>query len=126
MKKIMEFCNIEQFSADSFERVHLEAEIAKTAYSARNNFIGDPNFSKINFFTKIRAIYYSACGECFAPIHAQMNHRSGHGVLNFGKNSFVFCQTFATRHLENNFNFLRKIFFLIFRCACKANFRFPL
>ena len=47
MKKIMEFCNIEQFSADSFERVHLEAEIAKIAYSARNSFIGDPQFSEI-------------------------------------------------------------------------------
>ena len=47
MKKLMEFCNIERFSADSFERVHLEAEIAKIAYSARNNFIGDPNISEI-------------------------------------------------------------------------------
>ena len=47
MKKLMEFCHIEQFKADSFERVHLEAEIAKIAYSARNNFIGDPDFSKI-------------------------------------------------------------------------------
>ncbi len=47
MKKLMEFCNVEQFTADSFERVHLEAEIAKVAYSARNNFIGDPDFSEI-------------------------------------------------------------------------------
>ena len=47
MKKLMEFCSIERFSADSFERVHLEAEIAKIAYSARNNFIGDPNISEI-------------------------------------------------------------------------------
>ena len=47
MKKLMELCHIERFKADSFERVHLEAEIAKIAYSARNNFIGDPNFSKI-------------------------------------------------------------------------------
>ena len=47
MKKLMEFCDIEQFKADSFERVHIEAEIAKIAYSARNNFIGDPNFSEI-------------------------------------------------------------------------------
>ncbi len=47
MKKLMEFCNIDRFSADSFERVHLEAEIAKIAYSARNNFIGDPHFSDI-------------------------------------------------------------------------------
>ena len=45
MKKLMEYCNIEQFNADSYERVHLEAEIAKLAYSARDNFIGDPNFS---------------------------------------------------------------------------------
>jgi gamma-glutamyltranspeptidase/glutathione hydrolase len=53
MKKLMELCHIERLKADSFERVHLEAEIAKTAYSARNNFIGDPNFSKIkqNIFT---------------------------------------------------------------------------
>ena len=53
MKKLMELCHIERHKADSFERVHLEAEIAKTAYSARNNFIGDPNFSKIkqNIFT---------------------------------------------------------------------------
>ncbi len=47
MKKMMQFCNIDRFSPDSFERVHLEAEIAKVAYSARNNFIGDPNFSEI-------------------------------------------------------------------------------
>ncbi len=47
MKKLMELCHIERFKADSFERVHLEAEIAKIAYSARNNFIGDPSFSKI-------------------------------------------------------------------------------
>ncbi len=47
MKKLMEYCNIEQFNADSYERVHLEAEIAKLAYSARNNFIGDSNFSEI-------------------------------------------------------------------------------
>ncbi len=47
MKKLMELCHIERFKADSFERVHIEAEIAKIAYSARNNFIGDPNFSKI-------------------------------------------------------------------------------
>jgi len=47
MKKLMQFCNIEKFKAGSFERVHLEAEIAKIAYSARNNFIGDPNFSEI-------------------------------------------------------------------------------
>ena len=47
MKKLMEFCNIERFSADSFERVHIEAEIAKIAYSARNNYIGDPDFSEI-------------------------------------------------------------------------------
>ena len=47
MKKLMQFCNIERFGADSFERVHLEAEIAKIAYSARNNFIGDPDFSEV-------------------------------------------------------------------------------
>ncbi len=47
IKKLMELCHIERFKADSFERVHLEAEIAKIAYSARNNFIGDPSFSKI-------------------------------------------------------------------------------
>ncbi len=47
MKKLMEYCNIDRYSADSFERVHLEAEIAKIAYSARNNFIGDPHFSEI-------------------------------------------------------------------------------
>ncbi len=47
MKKLMEFCDIEHFSADSYERIHLEAEIAKIAYSARNKFIGDPSFSEI-------------------------------------------------------------------------------
>ena len=47
MKKLMQFCNIERFGADSFERIHLEAEIAKIAYSARNNFIGDPDFLDI-------------------------------------------------------------------------------
>ena len=47
MKKLMEYSNIERFDAGSFERIHLEAEIAKIAYSARNNFIGDPNFSEI-------------------------------------------------------------------------------
>ena len=47
MKKLMQFCNIDRFSAGSFERVHLEAEIAKVAYSARNNFVGDPSFSEV-------------------------------------------------------------------------------
>ena len=47
MKKLMELVNVERFKADSFERVHLEAEISKIAYSARNNFIGDPDFSEI-------------------------------------------------------------------------------
>ena len=47
------------------------------------------------------------------------------------RNSDLFCKNFhwffvtlsATRHLENIFNFLRKLFFFIFRCACNANFR---
>ena len=47
MKKLMEICNINRFDPGSFERVHLEAEIAKIAYSARNNFIGDPIFSEV-------------------------------------------------------------------------------
>ena len=38
MKKLMELCHIERFKADSFERVHLEAEIAKTAYYPRRAF----------------------------------------------------------------------------------------
>ena len=32
----------------------------------------------------VRACAYAcACGECFAPIHAQVNRRSVHGVLSF-------------------------------------------
>jgi len=48
MKKLMEICNIDQFAAGSFERVHMEAEIAKLAYSTRDRLIGDPEFSEIN------------------------------------------------------------------------------
>ncbi len=53
MKKLMEICNLSNFPEASFERVHLEAEIAKLAYNARDKYIGDPYFSKINtkFFT---------------------------------------------------------------------------
>ncbi|OUX44982.1 hypothetical protein CBE37_00480 [bacterium TMED277] len=48
MRKLMELSNLNKFSEASFERVHLEAEIAKLAYSARNKYIGDPHFSEIN------------------------------------------------------------------------------
>ena len=47
MKKLMEFCNIEQFSADSFERVHLEAEIAKIALLSKKQIYWRPHFSEI-------------------------------------------------------------------------------
>ena len=39
---------------------------------------------------------------------------------------WFFVKLSATRHLENVFKFLRKLIFLIFRCACKANFRLSL
>ncbi len=48
MRRLMEICNLSRFPATSFERVHIEAEISKLAYSARDKFIGDPNFSEIN------------------------------------------------------------------------------
>ena len=48
MRRLTEICNLNKFSEASFERVHVEAEIAKLAYSARDKFIGDPHFSEIN------------------------------------------------------------------------------
>ena len=47
IRKLMEICNIKEHSPNSANRVHLEAEIAKLAYTARNCLIGDPRFSEI-------------------------------------------------------------------------------
>ena len=47
IRKLMEICNIQEHSPNSVNRVHLEAEIAKLAYTARNRLIGDPQFSQI-------------------------------------------------------------------------------
>ena len=43
----METCNIKEYPPNSASRIHLEAEIAKLAYAARNHLIGDPKFSQI-------------------------------------------------------------------------------
>ncbi len=47
IRKLMEICNIKEHSPNSANRIHLEAEIAKLAYTARNRLIGDPKFSQI-------------------------------------------------------------------------------
>ena len=43
----MEICNIKEYPPNSASRIHLEAEIAKLAYAARNPLIGNPKFSQI-------------------------------------------------------------------------------
>ena len=42
----METCNIKEYPPNSASRIHLEAEIAKLAYAARNPLIGNPKFSQ--------------------------------------------------------------------------------
>ncbi len=42
--KILQKIGISRLDPMGSERVHIEAEAAKIAYKARNNFIGDPNF----------------------------------------------------------------------------------
>lgn len=43
----MEICNTKEYPPNSANRIHLEAEIAKLAYAARNPLIGNPKFSQI-------------------------------------------------------------------------------
>ena len=48
MLKMLQKLNVSNLDPMSSERVHIEAEVAKIAYQARNNFIGDPNFYDLN------------------------------------------------------------------------------
>ena len=44
MTKMLEKLNISNLDPDCSERAHIEAEVSKLAYQARNKMIGDPNF----------------------------------------------------------------------------------
>lgn len=49
MRKLMEKFEISKFDPAGVDRIHLEAEIAKLAYDARNRMIADPDFHEFNF-----------------------------------------------------------------------------
>ena len=48
MLRLLERFDLSNMEAGGAERVHLEAEISKLAYSARDKFIGDPKMEKID------------------------------------------------------------------------------
>ena len=48
MKKMLDQFDLKKISPLSSDRVHLEAEVAKLAYSLRNKLIGDPKFYEFN------------------------------------------------------------------------------
>ena len=90
MKKMMEFCNIERFGADSFERIHLEAEIAKIAYSARNNFIGDPDFLEVkqNIFLDDSYLERLSREISFGKV---LNYNLGNDFFSRNKDTVLIC-----------------------------------
>ena len=90
MKKMMQFCNIDRFSAGSFERVHLEAEIAKIAYSARNNFIGDPNFSEVKQNVFLDDLYLEQLSKEIS-LGKLLNHNLGDDFFNRNKDTVLIC-----------------------------------
>lgn len=49
IKKILDQLNISKYPPLSSMRVHLEAEAAKLAYGARDQYVGDPEFNKYQF-----------------------------------------------------------------------------
>ena len=90
MKKMMQFCNIDRFSASSFERVHLEAEIAKIAYSARNNFIGDPNFSEVKRNVFLDDLYLEQLSKEIS-LGKLLNHNLGDDFFTRHKDTVLIC-----------------------------------
>ena len=62
MTKMLQKIGLSRFDPMSVERVHIEAEVSKLAYQARNKMIGDPNFYNLkteDFFSDTKVDQYS-------------------------------------------------------------------
>ena len=103
MKKLMEICKIDRFDPASFERVHLEAEIAKIAYSARNNFIGDPSFYHVKEDLFLDNTYLDSLASKIT-IGKMLNDHQDKDFFNRNKDTVLICAA------DNNGNAISLIF----------------